>query len=111
MYPLSLPTKTLPDTTVGCELVVSPVGNPKAHFTLRRGTSAAVSRAAAAGWKRVLLLSLPQPFHPALAAGSVIAGFCAHLLGMFFASPAAELPIGRPERNSAIRRFVPSLIP
>src|SRR5580765_4117274 len=105
MYPLSLPPKTRPETIVGCELVVSPVGNPNAHFSLSVGTSAAVSRAAAAGWKRVLLLSLPQPFHPAPEAGSVIGGFCVHLLGMLFASPAGELPIGLPERNSAIRRF------
>src|SRR6185295_1275673 len=111
MYPLSLPTNTLPETTVGCELVVSPVGNPNAHFSLRRGTSAAVRRAAAAVWKRVLLLSLPHPFQPARAAGSVMAGFCAHWLGIFFASPAAELPMGRPDRNAAMRRFCGSEIP
>src|SRR6516162_3849077 len=111
MYPLSLPTKTLPETIVGCELVVSPVGNPNDHFSLSFGTSPAVRRAAAAGWNRVLLLSLPHPFQLALAAGSVIAGFCAHLLGMFLASPAGELPIGLPARNSAIRRFCGSVIP
>src|SRR3954462_8728865 len=111
MYPLSLPTKTLPETIVGCELVVSPVGKPKAHFSLSFGTSAAVRRAWAAGWNRVLLLSLPQPFQLALAAGSVMAAFCVHLFGMFFASPAGELSIGLPERNSAMRRFCGSVMP
>src|SRR6186713_2143265 len=111
MYPLSLPTKTRPDTIVGCELVVSPVGNPNAHFSFSFGTSAAVRRAAAAGWNRELLLSLPQPFQLALAVGFVIAGFCVHLFGMFFASPAAELPMGLPDMNSAMRRFWPSFSP
>src|SRR6476619_655880 len=105
MYPLSLPAKTRPATTVGCEFELSPVGKPKAHFSFNFGTSVAVSRAAAAVWKRVLPLSLPQPFHPAPAAGSVIAGLREHLFGMSFALPAFERPSGRPDMNSAIRRF------
>ena len=68
-------TKTLPDIIVGCELVVSPVGNPKAHFNFKRGTSVAVSRAPAAVWDRALLLLLPQPFQFAPVAGSVMGGF------------------------------------
>src|SRR6186713_555946 len=111
MYPLSLPTNTRPETIVGCELVVSPFGNPNAHFSFSFGTSAAVRRAAEAGWNRELLLSFPQPFQPALAVGFVIAGFCTHLFGIFFAAPAAELPMGLPDMNSAIRRFCPSLSP
>jgi hypothetical protein len=46
---LSLAAKTRPETMVGCALFVSPFGKPKDHFNFKRGTSAAVSRAAAAG--------------------------------------------------------------
>src|SRR5678816_2247539 len=102
MKPLSLPAKTRPETTVGCEFEDSPVGKPKAHFNFSLGTLAAVRRAAAAGWNRVLLPSLPQPFHPADAAGSVIAGLLVHLFGMSFALPAFELPIGLPDMNLSL---------
>src|SRR6476646_1009245 len=105
MYPLSLPTNTLPATIVGCDADVSPVGNPNAHFSFRLGTWAAVSLAPRAAWKRVFALSSPQPFHAGAFVMLVIAGLVAHLFGMFFASPAAELPIGRAAMNSATRRI------
>src|SRR5215471_11658952 len=105
MYPLSLPTNTLPATTVGCDAEVSPVGNPNAHFSFRFGTCAAVRPAPRAGWKRVLALSIPQPFQVGAFVMLVIVGLLGHLFGMFFASPAAELPIGRPDMNSARRRI------
>src|SRR6266508_2111957 len=96
---------TRPDTTVGCALLVSPFGRPKAHFSFSRATSAAMSRAAAAGWKRVFERSLPHPFHAGPLDGSRIAGLALHWLGIDFASPAPLLPIGRPLMNSATRRF------
>src|SRR5262245_27838009 len=108
MKPLSLPANTRPATTVGCAFDDSPVGKPNAHFSFNRGTSAAVRSAEAAGWKRVLPLSLPQPFQPAPAAGSVMGGLLVHLFGMPVAAPAFALPIGRPAMNSAILRFWPS---
>ena len=100
---------TRPETTVGCALLVIPFGRPKAHFSLSRGTSAAVSRAAAAGWKRVLARSLPQPFHAGPLAGSRIAGLLVHWFGIAFASPASTLPSGRPHMNSPTRCFWMSL--
>ena len=96
---------TRPDTTVGCALLVIPFGMPKAHFNLSRGTSAAVSRAAAAGWKRVLARSFPQPFHDGPLAGSRIAGLAVHWFGIAFASPVPVLPSGRPLMNSPMRCF------
>src|SRR5262245_32649561 len=41
----------------------------------------------------------------------VMAGLLGHLFGMFFASPAAELPIGLPAMNSARRRIWGSVRP
>src|SRR5262245_51631665 len=35
----------------------------------------------------------------------VMVGLFGHLFGMFFASPAVELPMGRPAMNSARRRI------
>ena len=61
--PASLPTKIRPPATLGwarAELV-SP--NPKAHFTLSFGTSAAVIPAAAVFWKRVFSRSTPHLIH------------------------------------------------
>src|SRR5215831_15861476 len=53
-------------------------GNPKAHFSFRRGTDAAV-RPAAASWKRVFALVTPQPFHAGPASGFADALCCAHI--------------------------------
>ena len=82
---------------------------PNAHLSFRRGTSAAVSRAAAAGWKRVFARSGPQPFHPGPLAGSRIGGLAVHWFGIAFASPLLTLPSGRPLMNSATRCFWMSL--
>jgi hypothetical protein len=60
---------TRPDTTVGWALLVIPCGMPNAHFSLRRGTSVAVSRAAVAGWKRRFASPFPQPFHAGTGGG------------------------------------------
>src|SRR5262245_12791264 len=101
--------KTRPDTTVGWALFVSPLGRPNAHFSFSRATSAAVSRAAAAGWNRVLPRSLPHPFHDGPLVGSRIGGFAVHWFGIDLASPAPVLPTGRPLMNSPTRRFWMSL--
>ena len=100
---------TRPATTVGCALFVMPCGMPKAHFSFRRGTSPAVRRAAAAGWKRVFARSGLQPFQPGPLAGSRIGWLAVHWLGIAFASPLLTLPSGRPLINSAIRCFWMSL--
>src|SRR5687768_2067560 len=94
---------TRPETTVGWALLVMPWGIPNAHFNFKRGTSAAVRRAAAAGWKRVFARSFPQPFHDGPLAGSGIAGLAVHRFAIDEASPALTLPIGRPLMNSATR--------
>src|SRR6185436_1333524 len=95
----SLPKKTRPDTTVGCEYISVAFGTPKAHFSLRFGTWAAVSPAFAAVWNRAFCTPAPQPFQEGPLAGLAIVGFDEHLFVMVFESPAA-LFIGRPERNS-----------
>ena len=59
---LSLATKTRPRATVGCDELTPPPGKPNAHFSVSFGTSRAARPAAAAVWKRALLLP-PQPFH------------------------------------------------
>src|SRR5262245_48033921 len=100
---------TRPDTTVGCALFVSPFGRPNAHFNFSFDTSAAVSRAAAADWKRLFAMSLPHPFHAGPLAGSRIAGFAVHWFAIALASPAFLLPSGRPAMNSPTRRFWMSL--
>lgn len=61
--PGPVPMKTRPPTTVGWPAANSGAGKPKAHFTASFGTSAWVSPAPAAGWKRELTMSAPQPFH------------------------------------------------
>src|SRR5436190_4117450 len=100
----SLPKKTRPETTVGCEYISVAFGTPKAHFNLRLGTCAAVSPAFAAVWNRAFFSPAPQPFHDGPLAGLAIGGFEAHLFVIDFESPAA-LFMGRPERNSANCRF------
>src|SRR6187401_3177793 len=80
---------TRPPTTVGCALFVIPCGTPKAHLSFRRGTSLAVRRAAAAGWKRVFARSGLQPFHPGPLAGSRIGGLAVHWFGVVDAAERA----------------------
>src|SRR6185436_12975671 len=59
---LALPTKTRPPTTVGCAKARLTPENANAHFSFRRGTSLAESRAIAAGWKRCCARFAPHPF-------------------------------------------------
>src|SRR6185436_339659 len=61
--PLQLPTKMRPPTMLACEYDCRSPGNAKAHFSLSRGMSAAVSPADDASWKRVLLEFYPHPVH------------------------------------------------
>src|SRR5215469_10154890 len=61
--PVSVPKNTRPPTTVAWPFIVLEAGNPNAHFSLRRGTCSGASCAAAASWKRALLIPAPQPFH------------------------------------------------
>ncbi len=53
--PFWLPTNTRPPAIVGCAQATVASGKPNAHFSVRRGTSAAVSLAWSAGWKRVFV--------------------------------------------------------
>src|SRR3984885_6629923 len=53
MAPSSSPTNRRPPATEGWERAALPSPNPKAHFSLSRGISAAAIPAAAASWKRV----------------------------------------------------------
>src|SRR6058998_733141 len=64
--PSASPTYRRPPTTTGCVPPVVAPGNPKAHFSFRRGTSAALKPAALAAWNRVLVIVTPQPFHSAV---------------------------------------------
>ena len=56
---------------VGWLYIEAAPGRPNAHFNLRLGTCAALIPAAFAAWNRVFVASGPQPFHDALAAGSL----------------------------------------
>src|SRR5215831_363086 len=98
MYPASLPKKTRPEATVGCECISAAFGTPKAHFSLSPGTCAAVNPAAFAVWNRAFLSPGLQPFHAGPAAGSVNGGFAGQGFVIFLMSPASSLPIGRAER-------------
>src|SRR5579872_4516101 len=56
--PVSTPRNTRPPTTDGCPQTALTPGNPKAHFSLSFGTSAAFNPVL----NRVLVASSPQPF-------------------------------------------------
>ncbi len=53
---------TRPNIIDGCAYMEVLFGRPNAHRSFSFGTSAAVSPAAAALWKRVFCASTPQPF-------------------------------------------------
>src|SRR5262245_4550620 len=117
--PLTLPTNTRPAATVGCPDADVVLGKPKAHFNVSFGTWAAVNPADLAFWNRELELSLPQPFHIGIDAGSGRAPPALHMpaLGSLAAgaAPAAALPdsmVARPcfsaaDRPSALAAITP----
>src|SRR5688572_33191546 len=77
-------------------------GNANAHLSFNRGTSAAVSPAARASWKRVLAVFTPQPFHrgPADASKAAALRHIAAAAGVVTNGVESDLP----ETNSAIAR-------
>src|SRR5690349_13065564 len=87
-YPMSVPTKTRPETIVGWPYAESPVGYPNAHFNFNCGTSSAVRPAPFASWNRELTISGLHPFHSGPEEGSASGAFAAQWFGMSFASPA-----------------------
>src|SRR5215469_12568988 len=106
MYPMSVPTNTRPDTTDGWPYADKPVGKPKAHLSLSRGTSTGVIPASFADWKRVLARFTPQPFQAGPDDGSARGGLLAHWFAMLLASPSCKLPSGRPLiKVATIRRW------
>src|SRR4029453_15896228 len=75
--PSAVATYTRPPTITGCVPAELAPGNPKANFTVSRGTSSAVIPGAWADWNRVFPIPSPQPFQdgPAspLAGGAAVA--------------------------------------
>src|SRR5215467_3094941 len=98
--PFWLPVKRRPLTTVMPPHAEFESGKPKAHFNLRRGTSAAVSPEA--GWKTVLVRSGDQPFHCGSDAGSRNGG-CAGQRPVV--DPVTSPPSFLPVRNSALAQM------
>jgi hypothetical protein len=102
--------KIRPPATVGCPNADAPLGNPNAHFSFSLGTSSAVRRAAAAGWKRELPGSALHPFHD-----GPVSGFSSGLAAQWFfiadAWPACAAPSGRSVMYSASIRFCASSNP
>src|ERR1700733_13619425 len=107
-WPISLPTKTRPATTVGCPNAEVPPGKPNAHFNCRCGTVAAVKPAASVDWNRSFAAPLPQPFQP-LRVTSCSGGLVAQRLGIVAASPAFAEPRNWPASDSDTRRRSVSL--
>ena len=106
--PPALPTNTRPPAIVDCAFDCRSLGNPNAHLSFRRGTSAAVRPAIAASWKRVLLVVTPHPFHLGPDEGSN-APFSVHIArggGDMFGALANVLPVTNSEmaRRSASER-------
>src|SRR4029077_4773881 len=60
--PSQLPAYTRPANTTGCALAEVAPGKPKAHLSLRRGTSSGARPAASADWNRGFCGVTPQPF-------------------------------------------------
>src|SRR6202035_5371842 len=85
--------------------MISAAGKPKAHFSLRLGTSAAVNPAAFADCMRALLRSAPQPFHIGSDVKDLITGFAGHGFDINFASVSRDASTFRPPRYPAIMRF------
>src|SRR5262249_60372760 len=68
--PFWLPTNSRPAATVGCDHAEVASGNPNAHLSERRGTSAARIPACDVGWKRVFVSDGDHAVHDGDAAGS-----------------------------------------
>src|SRR5437016_2055919 len=102
--PLGLPTKTRPPAYVGCPLAVNSPGNPKAHFSFRRGICAAVIPAIAASWKRVLAVLTPQPVQTGPARGFLKSFPPGAHIDWGEGSVDNEIPNDLPVRNSAMNR-------
>src|SRR5688572_18599787 len=109
MYPLSLPTKTRPAATVGCEEEVSPVGNPKAHFNFKFGTWGGGRARARAGLDRGVGVIDPPVVPCGCWGGAGDFRLGAALFGHVAAAPAGRISNGPAAMNSATRRFWPSL--
>src|SRR5688500_9400625 len=69
-----LPTYRRPSCSVIAAHDCTSPGRPNAHFSLSRGTSAAVMPAAAAGWNRVFDGFCPNPLQRAAFAAGALAG-------------------------------------
>ena len=89
-----------PPVTVGWAEGELALGNPNAHFSVRRGTSAAARPASSADWNREFPRSLPHPFHIGPCSGLPIG-----VLGQRFVSVTTSVEGAeardRPARNSA----------
>src|SRR4249920_3201468 len=106
--PPALPTNTRPPAMVDWAFDCRSLGNPNAHLSFKRGTSAAVRPAIAVSWKRVLLVVTPHPFHLGPDEGSN-APFSVHIArgdGVMFGALANVLPVTNSEmaRRSASER-------
>ena len=101
---LSLATKTRPRATVGCDELTPPPGKPNAHFSVSFGTSRAASPAAAAVWKRALLLP-PQPFHAGVVERSPSGGLDVQRLVIFAVPVPSMSRNGLRATNSVRSRF------
>src|SRR5277367_5699583 len=100
------PVKSRPLTTVIPPHAELASGKPNAHFSLRRGTSAAVMPEA--GWKTVLVRSGDHPFHCGPAEGLLNAG-CAEQRPTVdpVTSPPSFLPVrysASARRSTALKR-------
>src|SRR4051812_23795332 len=98
MRPDVLPTKTRPPTMVGCTAADVSPAKPKAHFSFRFGTVAAVSVPPGCDWKRSLRGVVLQPFHALAGVARNAAGALAQRGAV---TGAAIVPSGLPVRNTA----------
>src|SRR5688572_17628259 len=101
---LSLPMKTRPSATVGCDELTPPPGKPNAHFSVSFGTSRAVRPAAAAAWNRALFVP-PHPFHAAVVERSPSGGLEVQRFAIFAVPVPSTSKKGRRATNSVRSRF------
>src|SRR5690349_3282715 len=100
--PPQLPTNTRPPAIVACAYDCRSPGNPNAHLSFRRDTSAAAMPAPAASWNLVLFVFCPHPVQrgPALGLNASFALHIAAAGGVVTSGFESDLPV----RNSAIAR-------
>src|SRR6266850_907252 len=101
--PSAVETYTRPPTTTGCVPAELAPGNPKAHFSVSRGTSSAVIPAARADWKRVFPIPSPQPFQDG-PASALAGGAVAALQNADFDIAASTAASGLPDTYAASAR-------